>query len=79
MTAAEMTTIKIPKPLRERISRDAARSGMTAASYLARLVGEQERRDRFAAVRAAYAGEDDASYAAETAVWDATSADGLDG
>ena len=78
MTVEPMTTIKVPKQLRERISHDAARTGVSAAVYLARLVDDEERRQRFAAVRQVYAADRDEAYDAETSDWDATSADGLD-
>jgi len=72
-----LTTLKVPKALRERISRQAAAEGSTAAGLLARLLDEHDRRLRFEAVRAAYA-EPDASYRDETADWDVALADGLD-
>lgn len=77
MPAEPMTTIKVPKPLRARIAREAALSGRTAAAVITELLDENDRRARLAAVRRAYesAGAD---YAAETAEWDAVSADGLD-
>jgi hypothetical protein len=78
MSVEAMTTIKVPKRLRERISHDAARSGVSAAVYLSRLVDEEERRQRFAAVRSAYAADHDEAYDVETSEWDGTSADGLD-
>jgi hypothetical protein len=68
--ATEMTTIKTPKPLRERLARDAAAEGVTAATLISRLLDEHERRARFQAVAAAHAQLDD-SYDAETREWDA--------
>jgi len=46
---------KVPKPLRERISRDAAQRGITAAALLTELVDAYERRGRLEAVGRAYA------------------------
>lgn len=76
MTTAA-TTIKVPKDLRERIARDAAAQGLTAAALLTRLLDERDRTGRLAAVRAAYA-QGDPSYAAETERWDALAGDGLE-
>lgn len=72
-----MTTIKVPKHLRERIARNAARDGLTAAGLIAKLLEEHERQERFLAVRRAYA-TPDATYAEETQQWDSVVADGLD-
>ncbi|MGI8697136.1 MAG: toxin-antitoxin system protein [Mycobacteriales bacterium] len=77
MTTGSMTTIKVPKSLRERLSRDAAHEGLTAASFIEKLVDEHDREDRFDAVRRAYA-TTDAAYADETAEWDSLASDGLD-
>ncbi|MHB8961322.1 MAG: ribbon-helix-helix protein [Candidatus Limnocylindrales bacterium] len=73
MTA--VTTIKVPKELRDRIARQAADRGVTAAQLLDELLQERERRARLDAVRAAYA-DRDAAYTAEVDVWDTTLADG---
>lgn len=77
MTGETMTTIKVPKHLRERIARNAAKEGLTAAGLIAELLEEHERRERFLAVRRAYASPD-ATYADETEQWDSVAADGLD-
>lgn len=63
------TTIKVPRSLRERVSREAAEAGLTAAGLIAALLDEHDRQARFAAVREAHA-RPDVSYAAETAAWD---------
>jgi hypothetical protein len=78
MTAELMTTIKVSKGLRDRISRDAAREGMTAAGLIVFLIDAYERAARFDAVRAAYSGAPDADYLAETERWDSLASDGLD-
>ena len=77
MTAEASTTIKVPKTLRERVSREAAREGRTAAGLIAVLLDEHDRQRRFAAVRAAYDAPDP-SYNAETKAWDELAGEGLD-
>lgn len=70
VTARVMTTIKVPKELRERVAVGAAEQGLTAAELIASLLDERERQARFRSVRACYATTDE-GYAAETAEWDA--------
>ena len=77
MPADQMTTIKVPKQLRARLSGAAAQEGLTAAGLISALLDEHERAARLAAVHAAYARRN-ATYAAETAQWDTLIADGLD-
>ena len=72
-----VTTIKVPPELRDRISRDAAARGVTAAALLAELVDRYEREQRLAAVGQAYAAEEHSDYGEETSAWDEASADGL--
>ncbi len=72
-----MTTIKVPKSLRERLSRDAARAGLTSAGFIAQMLDVYERQARFRAVRRAYQAIDP-SYAAETGEWDTLADDGLE-
>lgn len=74
---ADLTTIKVSRGLRERISRDAAQRGVTAAALIGELLDSYEREQRFAAVKKAYAGNQDLKYAKETSAWDAAVADGL--
>lgn len=78
--AAATTTIKVTPHTRERINQRARVEGITPAVLLERLLDADDRAQRFAAVRAGYAallaGEE---YEAETAEWDLTSDDGLDG
>jgi predicted DNA-binding ribbon-helix-helix protein len=71
-----LTTIKVPKALRERIAARAGRRRMTAAEVIAELLDEADRRSRFTAVREAYA-TTDASYREETDEWDSLADDGL--
>jgi len=75
---ATMTTIKVPKPLRQRIASAAASEGVTAAAFLAGLLDRYERDQRFAHVRRAYAGEVDGDYAELTEAWDRAAAPDLD-
>ncbi|MBA2347160.1 MAG: toxin-antitoxin system protein [Solirubrobacterales bacterium] len=77
MPPASLTTIKVPRPLRERVSGEASRRGLTAAALITDLLDDAERRERFAAVRLSYEQADDA-YLEETAVWDTLSGDGLE-
>jgi hypothetical protein len=77
MPSTDTTTIKVPKALRERISLDAAKEGVSAAQLIATMLAERERGARFRAVRAAYETADDA-YRAETDEWDSLAGDGFD-
>lgn len=72
-----VTTVKVPRSLRERIARDAAFTGQTAAAFLTDAVERWEREQRFESVRKAYS-RTDAGYVAESMEWDSTSTDGLD-
>lgn len=75
---SEMTTIKVPKALRETVMRSARAEGLTAAEFLQRVTEEHARLRRFAAVRHAYAGGGrDADYDEITEGWDQASDDGL--
>ena len=77
MSTEPMTTIKVTKQLRERVSRSAARAGLTAAGFITDLIDEHDRQDRFNAVRRAYE-TNEVTYAGETAEWDSLAGDGLD-
>lgn len=77
---AASTTIKVTPQARDRINKSARAQGVTPAVLLEQLLDEHDRARRFAAVRAGYAAlpaDDDLT--AESAEWDATSADGLGG
>ncbi|AKU15158.1 hypothetical protein [Luteipulveratus mongoliensis] len=77
---AATTTIKVTPHARDRINERARAQGVTPAALLERLLDEHDRAQRFAAVRASYAAlSPDDDYHAETAAWDATGEDGLDG
>jgi hypothetical protein len=70
-TKAHLTTIKVPRPLRQRIAGGAAEEGVSAAVFLSQLVDRYERDRRFAQVRRAYAAHDgDLDYADLTQAWD---------
>lgn len=71
-----LTTIKVPKSLRERIAVRAGEQHMTAAEVIAGLLDDADRRARFAAVREAYAHPDE-SYLEESEAWDSLAGDGL--
>jgi hypothetical protein len=80
-TKAPMTTIKVPRSLRQRIAGDAAEEGVTAAVFLTGLIDRYERDRRFALVRRAYAGHDgsvDSDYAELTRDWDRLVGEDLD-
>ncbi|NEK60234.1 hypothetical protein GCU56_20460 [Geodermatophilus sabuli] len=70
-----MTTIKVPRSLRERIAARASQQQMTAAEVIAELLDEADRHARFEAIREAYASTD-ASYREETQAWDSLADDG---
>ncbi len=72
-----LTTIKVSQDLRQRISRDAAQRGVTAAVLISELLDTYERDQRLAAVGKAYLGAVDVGYVDEIAAWDQTSFDGL--
>jgi predicted transcriptional regulator len=71
-----VTTIKVPTELRDRLAREAARQGRTAAGLIAALLDDEDRRRRFVAVRDAYA-HADAGYRDEVDEWDRLAGDGL--
>jgi macrodomain Ter protein organizer (MatP/YcbG family) len=77
MSSESMTTIKVSKHLRERLSRNAGRAGLTAAALISELLDERERQARFEAVRRAYEDSADDAYAAETQEWDSLAGDGM--
>jgi hypothetical protein len=75
--ASEPTTIKVPKHLRERLSRHAGHAGLTVAALISEMLDERERQARFKAVRRAYEASADDAYAAETQEWVSLAGDGL--
>lgn len=74
---ADLTTIKVSRGLRERISRDASERGVTAAALIGELLDCYEREQRLSAVGKAYAETSNVGYRDETEAWDETAADGL--
>jgi predicted transcriptional regulator len=72
------TTIKVSTELRDRLNEAAREEGLTAGSFIERLLELHLRERRFAAMREAMARTDAASwtsYEAETAAWDHTLTD----
>jgi hypothetical protein len=74
----DVTTIKVPRELRERVSRDARKHGLTAAALISSMLDDLERADRLRAVGAAYARGIDAEYAAELDEWEQAATDGFE-
>lgn len=72
-----MTSMKVEPSVRDRVSVLAQAQGYTVSRTIAGLLDEHDRRERFAAVAAAY-DESDPEYLADVAIWDNTLADGLD-
>lgn len=75
---ADVTTIKVSKPLRDRISAAAAQRDQTVQNFMEQVMDEHDRRERLAAVAAAISGADDGTLSAwrsETAAWAAVDAD----
>lgn len=75
----DVTTIKVPRALRDRIAAGAASEGVTAAAFLTELLARHDRDDRLAAVGRAYRAERDADYERLTEEWDEADGDGLEG
>ena len=71
----DMTTVKVRRATRERLSAAAGAHHKTIEEYLAFLLDEQQWRERVEQARAAMA-EPDAEYAQETAWWDTAAEDG---
>lgn len=69
---ADLTTIKVSKPLRERISAAAGQEDATVQTFLEQLMDEHDRHKRLAAVAEAIRGADPvglSTWRAETAEW----------
>ena len=75
----DLTTIKVSKPLRDRISAAASSEGdATIQKFLERVMDEHDRHRRLAAVAAAIRGTNEqtlAAWRAETADWATADAD----
>lgn len=69
------TTIKVSEELRDRINRDAAEHGVTAARLIENLLDAYERRSRMESFGRAFRGADEA-YWDEFHAWDVTLDDG---
>ncbi|BBZ31291.1 hypothetical protein MMAD_55860 (plasmid) [Mycolicibacterium madagascariense] len=75
---SDLTTIKVSKPLRERISAGAAEEGETVQKFLEQLMEGRERQKRLSSVAAAISGADEetlTSWRTETADWATVDAD----
>ncbi|MGB5113390.1 MAG: hypothetical protein WBO08_17935 [Mycobacterium sp.] len=71
---ADLTTIKVSKPLRERISAAAAQEDATVQKFLEQVMDEHERHKRLAAVATAIRGTSAptlSTWRSETAEWSA--------
>ena len=76
---ADVTTIKVSKPLRDRISAAAAQRAQTVQNFMEQVMDEHDRYERLAAVAAAMSGADAETlndWRSETADWAAVDADG---
>ena len=73
MTSA--ATIKVSKPLRDRINAGASARGLTAAELIVELLDRYEREVRLRAVGRAYAKSDDA-YLDDVRAWASIGGDG---
>ena len=69
-----VTTIKVPSELRDRINKGAREQGLSAASFIERLLDGYERRRRMEAFGSAIR-EADAAYWDEFRAWDVASSD----
>ena len=69
-----LTTIKVPKALRDRITAQARAEGSTVAAHLTALLDEHERCRRLQAVGRAFARGLDDDYQADLATWDSIAA-----
>lgn len=72
MAPADLTTIKVTKTLRDRISARAAERHVTVQNFIEGVLEDYERRSRLAAVAAAMASADDETldeWRAETDLW----------
>lgn len=71
--AANQTTIKVTRELREQIAALARDRGLTQASLIEQALAALLRRERLEAARAAMRGNVDDDYLAETRAWQALS------
>ena len=78
MGMTDMTTIKVPKALRDSVMRSARAEGLTAAEFLQLVTREHARSQRFAEVRQAYVADlTDPDYEGITEAWNEAAYDGL--
>lgn len=74
------TTIKVPEELRDRLNARARDAGVTVAEVIARLIKQQERAERWEAIRLAMERTTPAQWAdyrEETRMWEAASDEDL--
>jgi hypothetical protein len=76
---SDVSTIKLPRVLRDRIVAGAASGRVALADFLDRLLARHHRERRLAAVGRAYGAEHDADYRQLTDEWGETSTDGRSG
>ena len=76
---SEVTTVKVSKPVRQRISAAAAKRDLAVPSFLEQLMDEHDRRERMAAVAAALRNADAETlndWRLESADWAVADTDG---
>lgn len=76
--SADVTTIKVTKPLRDRINDAAGRGHQTVQGFLEAVMDDYDRQQRLAAMAAAMNSADAAAmdeYRDETAAWEALDRD----
>lgn len=76
------TTVEVDTDLRDRLLAEARREGRSVGQLIEIMLAERERAQRFASLRAAIAATgrpDRDSWRAETAAYEQTEQDGLDG
>ena len=81
MSSSDLTTIKVSRTLRDRISAGASERHQTVQKFIEGVLADYERRGRLSAVAAAIATADDATLAEwrdESDAWAGTDSD-LDG
>jgi predicted transcriptional regulator len=78
VSQSDITTIKVSKALRDRISAGAAQQHQTVQRFIENVLEDHERRRRLAAVAEAMGNADERTlddWRAETDVWEAAEAD----
>ena len=78
MCMSDVTTIKVPRALRDRVSKAASQRGVSAASLVDELLNRYEREQRLTAVGNAYKTVEAETCVGEMEAWDESLSDGLD-